>query len=294
VKKLLKVSLMLLCFGIYLKANSQNTDSLPNRENVISAYLDKLAANRVDSEKLVINAELLDYFAKTLALPEAFEYPFGKLKKMANLISKDKKVRILNWNLPMGDGSQQYFGFMMYDHKKSKTIKIIPLVDNSDKIENPENAILTANNWFGVLYYQLVDIKLKGATQYILMGWDGNNDFTAKKLIEVLSFDNLGNARFGAPVWLTKEGRKKRVIFEYSKKSQMSLRYEEATDEIIFDRLVPSSPLYKGQYQYYGPDGGYDGFYFEKGKWVYKESIDARNQPTKRKKVLQVSDKLLK
>jgi hypothetical protein len=46
---------------------------------------------------------------------------------------------------------------------------------------------------------------------------------------------------------------------------------------IVMDNLVPSDPNYKGVFRFYGPDFSYNGYKFEKGKWVLYNNIDLRN-----------------
>jgi len=101
---------------------------------------------------------------------------------------------------------------------------------------------------------------------------------TNKKVIDVLFFDQWDNITFGAPVFLDENKKLKyRVVFEFSAQAVMLLRYEKKKKMIVFDHLSPTSPSAKGQFQYYGPDFTYDGFYFKKGIWNYRKNLDLRN-----------------
>ena len=68
-----------------------------------------------------------------------------------------------------------------------------------------------------------------------------------------------------------------RLVLEYSKQVAISVRYDELTDMITFDHLVPFHPIYERNYEFYGPDGSFDGLEFSDGIWIYQDDIDARN-----------------
>lgn len=101
----------------------------------------------------------------------------------------------------------------------------------------------------------------------------------------------------------------KRIIFEYSAKAVMNLKYDNQEYQekvrykkpkngkrfemrnvkspmIVFDRLVPLSPSLEGQKQFYVPETNiYDAFIYENGRWDFIEDVDARNpsKPSKNK-----------
>ena len=68
-----------------------------------------------------------------------------------------------------------------------------------------------------------------------------------------------------------------RLVFEYSAELSSSIRYNAQLKMIVFDHLAPLHPLYHGNYQFYGPDGSYDGLRFIEGIWVREDDVDARN-----------------
>jgi len=90
---------------------------------------------------------------------------------------------------------------------------------------------------------------------------------------------------FGAPVFDNGGDIQSRMIFTFSENATMLLRYEKEEKIIVFANVVPSSPMFKGQFQYYLPDGTYDFFKFKKGFWVRYEYLfkDAKNPQLYRK-----------
>ena len=163
---------------------------------------------------------------------------------------------------------------------------MFPLVDKSAEIKNPDNAITNNNKWFGALYNKIIIKKTKSKTYYTLLGWDGNDKFSQKKIIEVLTFDaNNGTPIFGADIFNFERKYPKRVIFEYSASCSMSLKFSNVKDSIVFGHLAPTSAQLEGQFQYYCSDMSFDGFGFKKGKWNYGTDINALNEKDEKDKL---------
>jgi hypothetical protein len=128
------------------------------------------------------------------------------------------------------------------------------------------------------LYNRIIVKKNGSKTYYTLLGWDGNDKFSQKKIIDVLTFDQNGAPRFGADIFNFGKRYPKRVIFEYSVTCKtMPVRYSAKKDTIIFGHLAPMQPQLAGQFQYYCCDLSYDGFGWKKGKWNYGEDVKALN-----------------
>lgn len=233
-----------------------------------------------DSLRHEINNQIIELFTKVLRKRKSFDYPFNKLNKVSKLISEDQRIRVISWNIPKEDGTYAYFCFIQQLDKKKAKLKLTKLKDNSDKIENPEFARTNKNKWYGALYYKIITNKSGKKTYYTLLGWDGNNNFTNKKIVETFYIE--GNKLvLGPPVFRMGKDLKTRLIFEYAKQAKMMLRYDDEIDMIVYDHLAPSHRKFKGQYMYYGPDMSQDGIKFEKGFWTLKPNLDLRNKNQK-------------
>ena len=230
-----------------------------------------------DSSKLLLNTKFISLFERALKTDKSFDYPFDSLKSIARLASSDHRFKILNWNLPLSDGTFIYYGFIQSYNYKTKKYELFPLIDKSDDIKNLATISTDNLKWFGMLYYKIIEQKYKKKTYYTLLGWEGNDKISCKKIIDVISFNNTGIPKFGEALFEMGKQNPKRVIFEHSSSAIMSLRYDDQNELIVFDHLAPLSPAFEGQYQYYAPDLSYDGFEFKKGKWVYIKNVDARN-----------------
>lgn len=255
--------------------------------------------------KLILNGEteFIKYNANekfrtilegALISDKSFDYPFDSLVTIARLTSEDKKFRILNWNLKKDDGTYEYFGYIQAWNNKAKKYYTYPLKDNSDNIKNPESQILETNNWYGAHYYKIIYNKYAGKKYYTLLGWDGNNTESQKKIIDVLTFSSNDKPVFGASIFKYNKKIQKRIIFEYNASVSMSLKYEKQymlngkkkRPMIVFDRLSPQDQQLVGMYQYYYPETNiYDAFLFKNGKWTYLKDVDARNSKETREEL---------
>jgi hypothetical protein len=228
-----------------------------------------------DSERISLNSSMDKLFGTVLANNESFAFPFEKLKSISKLKSDDGFIRIFNWNLPLENGTNLYFAYIQHLDKK-KNFDLVKLENKSESITNPESKELSDKNWYGALYYKILT-KISGKiTYYTLLGWDGNNNFTNKKIIDCFYFNDK-KVIFGAPIFKMEKAVQYRIIFEFAEQSKMLLRYDEKIKMIVFDHLAPIQKKFEGQYMYYGPDMSQDGIQFKDGFWEYKANLDLRN-----------------
>jgi len=247
--------------------------TLPAAEQKIAHLYDRISNGKDDLLKSTLNDSIRILFREILSRPGAFTYPFDSLKYTGKLYPPDSSFRLINWNLSFTDGTYRYFGFIC-----KKDGRIIELQDHSGSIRHPETAILPPGNWYGALYYRILENRWKKNTYYTVLGIDLHNPLTTRKVIDVITFDKTDQVHFGAPVFDMGDSTLTRVIFEFSAQVSMLLHYDNEMEMIIFDHLSPSHPEYKGKYQFYGPDSSYDGFFFFKGKWRLREDLDVRNR----------------
>ncbi|MCD6367214.1 MAG: hypothetical protein J7L46_06725 [Bacteroidales bacterium] len=257
--------------------------TIAEAEDSLQFYFDQLFQSdgtrylKNDSEKMILNRQISDLLQVTLNDESSQNYNFDKLNKLAKLFSNDNSVRIFTWDTQWKNHTHSYYGLIQYYNKKKKRLMIFPLIDKSDSINNLLKATLKSDNWYGALYYQMIPVKTGGRTYYTLIGFDQNNLLVSKKLIDVLYFTGAGKPRFGKRLFVLDKQKQNRVIFEYSAKIVMMMRYAPQYKMIVADHLAPNNPSYRGIYQFYGPDSNYIGFKFEKGKWVLYNDIDVKN-----------------
>jgi hypothetical protein len=274
------ILIILVCISFFSFAQTKN-GQLIQYESTIKNLFQQIIDSDDDSVKVSNNEMIKKHFLKVLNIEGSFKHPFDSLKNIGKLVSPDEEFRIYNWNLHYEDGSFEYFGFIQKYSKEIKSYVVYELFDQSATIENPEDHLGDHRDWFGALYYQIILVKDGRTKYYTLLGWDGNNDYSNKKIIDVLYFTRSDKPKFGKGIFKIDKFKKKRVIFEYSYLASMALRFNDKMNMIVYDHLAPSNPNLKGQYQYYGPDFSYDGLYFKNGKWTEKIDIDVRNPKAK-------------
>jgi len=265
-KRFLVYCILFLSFG----ASAQEYD-VARAEERLFTKLEALRNAEDDAAKKQANKEFKSDLEAVLAHEESFDYPFSLLSTVGFIDSKDKMVRIINWNVEQDDKTQRYFGFVQHYDKRRKELSVTELVEDVWGIKQPED-IVTADKWYGALYYKIIPVKKGSKTIYTVLGWDGNTTMSNIKLIDAM-YINGRSVKFGSPIFKVGKETKKRMFYEHSEKVTMVLRYEDDRKRIMMDHLSPESPTMKGYYSFYVPDLSYDAFVFEDRKWVLKEDV---------------------
>jgi hypothetical protein len=251
--------------------------SLPQSETRLKVLFTELTSGRSEQEKSATADSIADLLYITLQLPGSFEYAFQTLNALGKITSRDHHLRVFTWNVPYGDGSNTYYGFLQYRSNHDDAIRVYRLTDARSSISDPAMTALTRENWYGCLIYEIVEKKQAGITWYTLLGYNPENIFISKKVIDLLWFNDQHEPVFGKPVFHYQKRMQCRIVFEYSAKVTMSLKWNDRLDMIVYDHLSPAKPSYEGNYQFYGPDLSFDGLRFDKGIWENVEDIDVRN-----------------
>jgi hypothetical protein len=281
--------LLVFCSGIS-QSWAQSIIPMSRYEDSIHSLLKEIMIVKSDTQRIEINSRIENLFAEALKNGESFDYPFDSLKNISKLRSDDGFVRIINWDLPLDNGNFVYFGFIQHPDKKKKML-LFHLNDRSESISKPELKELSDKKWYGSLYYKILTNRSGKNTYYTLLGWDGNNDFTNKKIIEVITFSG-NKVIFGPQIFKMEKSMQNRLIFEFAEQVKMMLRYDENLKIIVFDHLAPEQKKFEGDYMHYGPDLSQDGLKFEKGNWKYLPNLDLRNTQETKKRPINKSDKL--
>lgn len=286
---LLRFSILLQCFGV-----AQNKDSsnfiFREKENELKALQQTAFHSRKETERIEANKKFIGLWDDIVQDPAILDYPFDSLKDISILSPKNNLFKLITWNLHRDDGTHFYFGYLLVKTKKKiktgfmrykteENYEHFKLIDRSPTIKSPENYISGCEKWFGMLYYELIEMD----GFYMLLGYDLNDKLIRRKFVDVLHFKSDGAPVFGKDVFKYPRKNPKRLMFEYSSDVVMSLRYEPTSNRIIYSHLASNQEgsLLDGQVQYYGPDGSFDALVYRKGKWVVVEDIDARNERNK-------------
>lgn len=234
--------------------------------------------SKSEAERLEKNFVFVKTLVSSLKEPHAYLFNFDKLKMISVLRAADDKFRIFSWNIPLHDGSYLYYGAIQLKTKDGK-LKLVPLLDKTFEIANPEEALLKPDNWYGAQYY---DIQPLGNV-YILLGWKGHGPSYSQKVIEILDFENdsflLGKKVFSDQPQL------QRKLFSYTRQASMYLKYHKAENSLIFDHIVPADSSLIGNFKYYGPDLTHDAYQLKQGQLLFKSNVPFTNLPNEADKL---------
>lgn len=209
-----------------------------------------------------------------LKIKNSFNHKFSSLKQNGISIQypADSTFRMFTFQLKVTESEHRYFGAIQMN---SPDLKLFPLIDRANDVDEPAYDILDEKNWFGCLVYNLKQIGKKKDRKYLLFGFNGLDENTNRKLIDVLSFED-GKPKFGASIF-TKEGDVRaastvsRFILDYSDQGSITCNYDEMLDLIIFDHLILVSGT-NGK-PVFTSDGSYEGYEIKKDLLVYKEKL---------------------
>lgn len=279
------VFLFLSTFALSQKAITDLTEI----ENELASLAGQIKNGKSDSIKIAKSETLMHRLnAIYESYSNAFLYNFSKVKYVGFINSPDKQLRITNWNINLEDKSNIYYCLITrYDERLKKYLSTELSKADQASFSIPEG-YLNEEEWYGALYYDIIPITKGGKTLYTLLGYRGGRGGSQIKLIDALSVSGRNKVKFGSPIFVDKKEVKKRVIFEYSKKSFMSLKFEPERGRIVFDHLSPETPSMAEFREFYIPDMSYDAYIYNNGRWDLKQDVVAINAPDDEKETYQV------
>mgnify|MGYP001219002183 FL=1 len=268
---------VLLIISNNISAQKVSKELISEYEDTLKVMAHIIMNGENENIKIKANNNFKITLKEVLEYERSFNYPFDSLKTISIKKSSDNNLRIFTWILKKDNGSYEYFGFIHYKNRSKKRYEVFALNDNSENIRRPENEQLDNDNWYGALYYDIIYIKKKGRKYYTLLGWDGNNDVSTKKIIDVMYISGKSKIKFGASIFKSGKNTTKRFIIEYNATSTISVNYNKEDKKILFDNLIPMRKDLQGLYEYYVPDGTYNALEYKNGKWILKDNVTANN-----------------
>lgn len=260
-------------FFLVLASLSAFSFSAEETEQKIAYLYNQLSASVDDARSDSICEAMRQTWIASFEEAEVFDYPFKQIK-FCTLTSKDHHIRLLNWNLPYRDGSYKYFCFLLVWDDDRNHFAWHELQDSQHEPEKLESRFLTPEKWLGALYFEIIPMTKKGRSNtYTLIGWDGKDNLTTRKIIDALTITG-DKIRLGANLFEYEGDTRKRILLEYSNEVSASVRYYPKKNCIVMDHLSPKNPMMQGIYADYGPDGTYCLFMLKKDKWIFMDEAD--------------------
>jgi hypothetical protein len=262
---------LLFSTGIFAQQDTlrqQDIEQLKEWEDTIALVSYAVINDSLPEHRFGATEKLIKTLVSALKIPNSFQYPFNRVKSVSIQYPEDSTFRVFTWQLYVDVDEYRYYGAIQMN---TPELQLFPLIDRSYEISDPEQDILTNNNWYGALYYNIKQFDTPVGRKYILFGYDRVSFFNQRKLLEVLSFRN-GKPEFGAPAFreVTPDQQlivRNRLVLEYSAESSIKLNYDPVLKAIVFDHLITMGSGQQGEV--FVPDGSYEGYQLVNGYWQH-------------------------
>lgn len=271
---------LVLIFSMAVSAQNlskASTGQLRKMEDSMKIYGRKMIMEKTASQRFIADSVFIRMLVRSLKIPNSFNYPFDSLQTVSHIYAPDSTFRIFSWQFTRDDDYYRQRGAIQMKTADG-SLKLFPLLDMSDFTKAPQDSARGGQNWIGAIYYSIIAKTFNNKTFYTLLGFDDNNMRSTKKWIEVLTFDNNGKPVFGGPYFsvlkdsLRASTAPARYCLEYKKQGNARMNYDKDMDMIVYDHLVSESNEPSKAYTLI-PDGDYQGFKWENGKWTQIDKL---------------------
>lgn len=282
--------LLLLMLNFPKAGNCQQVNTVP--ADSLSAIAARVLGAPSLTQRLSADSILHILISNILLTETDPGKPLSLPSSIAVLSSPDHQIRIINWAVPLSLQKYTYRAFLQYND--GQHIRTISLTDKSMD-EGAMKAIHTGDQWYGALYYDLIEKTENRKTTYTLLGWNRTQDGFQSKVAEVLTIDlKSGTPRFGSKIF---PGYLPRYFVQYSSRTNITLRHTTQSITvrkglfrrlktireklIVHDRVASKDIRFKNDPRFNFPTGNiYDALRWNRGQWILLRDIDARNEST--------------
>jgi hypothetical protein len=249
-------------------------------EDTLTLLSEKFSFDSILDKRKKACYAFIPKFVQALKVENSFYYPFDSLENVSRIYPSDSSFRIFTWQLVLPKGQFRYFGFIQM---KSSKLKLFPLFDVGDTMTYHSQRVTTNNDWYGALYYNIIEKQVDKQPVYTLFGFEAADVITRRKVVEILTFDKDGKPKFGAPLFHIKKDDNEeryssydtltRFFIEYKYNTSTFLNYDRNLEMIVFDHVAPPTDKAKGATFTYVPDGTYEGFVWQSNRWNWVEKV---------------------
>ena len=273
--------LVLLFLGLAPNLWSQTitpTDrkKLAVKEDSLRLYAQYMITDTLPEDRMISDSIFTKIFVRTLQVKNSFYYPFDSVFGISKLYAPDSTFRIFTWNLQFDDYYSRQKGAIQM-RTRDGSLKLIPLRDNSEFTEKPEDSVRNRSNWIGAIYYNMIKTQFNGKNYYTLFGFDHHTANSSKKWVEVLYFNEKNEPTFGGPFFTYEQDSipkkpKYRLGLEFKKDARVLVNYVSDLDMILVDHLISETDQPELASTMV-PDGDNEGYKWERGKWVHIDKV---------------------
>ncbi len=271
-------------------------------EQRLTQLFERVASAPTDNERYLSSEEAVDALRDALDERGSERWRWTLPRSVSVLTSPDGRLRVFSWAVVRDNGEFECFGAVQFYNERTESYQHAVLHDRSEDIMNREESLLSADNWLGAIYQDLIQTTAGDRTYYTLLGWNGVDNLTDRRIIEPVLMRG-GVPQFGAPVF-RRERNLRRVVLEYRGDAAVQMAFEEQTVQtvtrervkvkgsnryrteerseehrekmIIFDEVAPQIEGMEGLFQYYVPSGLELAYAWVDGKWELRHGAQGR------------------
>lgn len=249
---------------------------LQEKQDTLIKLSFQLNKDSMQATRMKADSQFTRVLVRTLQIPHSFQFPFDSLLGISKLYAPDSSFRIFSWNLSYDDYYHRQRGTIQI-RTKDGSLKMYPLRDVSEFVDNPIDSVRDRMNWIGAYYYNMIRTQHAGKNYYTLFGFDPNGPMSSVKWIDVLHFNPKGEPVFGGPFFSYEEDSipqktQYRFQIEFKKDAQVLVNYIKNLDMILVDHLISENNDPDNKWTYI-PDGDQEGFVWKKGKWMHIDKV---------------------
>jgi hypothetical protein len=251
---------------------AQDRKKLQAKEDSLKNFARFLATDSLTEDRMISDSIFTRTLVRALKIKNSFYYPFDSVMGVSKLYAPDSSFRIFTWTLEYDDFYSRQKGAIQLATKDG-SLKLVPLRDNSEFTDKPEDSVRNKSNWIGAVYYNIIKTQFNGKNYYTLFGYDYNTVRSSKKWIEVLTFNERNEPVFGGPFFSyekdsVRQKTRSRFGLEYKKDARVLVNFIPDLGVILVDHLVSETNEPELPYTFV-PDGDNEAFKWENGKWVH-------------------------
>ncbi len=283
-------------------ATAQDKVRMAAHQQRLQQLLTLVATAPTDNERYLASEEAVDALRDALDEPQSERWRWELPQTASVLTSPDGRLRLFTWAVVRDNGEYECFGAVQYYNERTEAYEHQVLHDKSDELMNREESLLTADDWLGAIYQDIIQTTAGDRTYYTLLGWNGVDNLTDLRVIEPVMM-RAGVPQFGAPVF-RRQRNLRRMVLEYRGDAAVQMAYDEQTVEtvervrvkvkgtnryrteekshshrekmIIFDEVEPQVVGMEGLFQYYVPSGLELAYAWVDGKWELRTGAQGR------------------
>lgn len=210
-----------------LSLSAQDKALMANYQSELQQLFEEVYTAPTDNQRYLASESAVKLFTEALSVENSIRWQWDFGSKVSVLTAPDKKFRIITWPVVNDVGEYECFGLVQALNERTKEYDVYELHDRSELIVNRQEEVLGPDRWLGAVYQELITTTYENRTYYTLLGWNGVDYLTQRKIIEPICFKSGGSQpQFGQNLF-RKEPNLRRVVLEYTKTAMVTLRYEE-------------------------------------------------------------------